>query len=139
MAFDWIMLLPSVVFTRIKTEFSSTIKSRFKMDDRNFSTTNSSDTPSVFPFVYVNLLPAVEEGQDLYGKYINAGLFTFQVDVYDNQMQDNARAVMTEVIRIMKNMRFEIIAMPEFETTGNTHRCTARFRRLIGANEYNRL
>lgn len=131
---DWIMLLPSVVFTRIKEEFSETIKTAYGMTGSNFSTTDSSNKKAIFPFVYVHLLPAIEQGQTLDGETVNAGLFTFQIDVYDNQSQNRARQVMSEVVRIMKSMRFDIVSMPEFQS-GDTHRCTARFRRIIGSGD----
>ena len=131
---DWIMLLPSVVFSRIKGEFSEEIKTSYGMTGSNFSTTDSSNTKAVFPFVYVHLMPGIEQGQTLDGETVNGGLFTFQIDVYDNQSQNRARQVMREIVRIMKSMRFQIVAMPEFES-GDTHRCTARFRRAIADND----
>ena len=133
MSSTWIMQLSSIVFTRVKTEFSEKIKTKLKMTNNNFSTTDSQNKKAVFPFVYINLLPAVEQGMDLEGIDINGGLFTFQIDVYDNQTQARAREVMGEVVRIMKAMRFEITAMPSFESTDDIERMTARFRRLIGA------
>lgn len=135
MSADWIMLIPSVIYSRIVSEFSKDIKTKYKMNDDNFSSVGSSDAPSIFPFVFINLLPAVEQGRDLEGTSINVGLFTFQIDVYDNQTQQRARTVMGEIVRIMKKMRFEITAMPSFDSTNGTHRCTARFRRLVGAGD----
>ena len=129
---DWVSRVPSIVFSRIKNEFSKEIKEKYSMTDKNFSTVGSSDTPAVFPFVYVKLLPAVEMGMDLDGKSINAGLFTFQIDVTDNKSQSRAKSVSFEILRIMKNMRFEVTAMPDFEDTKDTHRSTMRFRRVIG-------
>ena len=132
MSSDWIMRIPSTVFTRIKSQFSEKIKTKLKMTDSNFSTTDSQNKKAVFPFVYVNLLPAVEQGIDLEAININGGLLTFQIDVYDNQTQARARKVMGEVVRIMKTMGFEVIAMPSFDSTDDTERMTARFRRSIG-------
>lgn len=131
---SWIMLLPSLVFTRIKEEFSNKIKTEYKMGDANFSTTDSANKKAVFPFVYVHLLPAVEEGLTFEGNIVNGGLFTFQIDVYDNKTQNRARQVMTEIVRIMKSMGFNIVAMPEFDST-DTHRCTARFRKMIARED----
>lgn len=57
-------ILQSTVFSRIKDNFPKTIKvnkQTIKMTDDNFSTVGSSDTPAVFPFVYVKLLPGVEQ------------------------------------------------------------------------------
>lgn len=130
---DWTDRISSVVFTRIKNEFSSTIKKNYKMKDENFSTVGSSDTPAVFPFVYIQLLPSVEQGQDIEGNTINAGLFTFQIEVTDNQTQERAKEVMSEVKRIMKSMRFTVQCTPTLEDTKDTHRAIMRCNRIIGS------
>lgn len=130
---DWTDRISSVVFTRIKNGFSSTIKTKYKMTSSNFSTVGSSDTPAVFPFVYVQLLPSAEQGQDIEGNTINAGLFTFQIEVTDNQTQARARDVMSEVKRIMKSMRFTVQCTPTLEDTKDTHRAIMRCNRIIGS------
>ena len=130
---DWTDRISSVVFTRIKNEFSSTIKTKYKMTSSNFSTVGSSDTPAVFPFVYVQLLPSAETGQDLEGATINAGLFTFQIEVTDNQTQARAKDVMSEIKRIMKSMRFTVQCTPTLEDTKDTHRAIMRCNRIIGS------
>lgn len=130
---DWTDRISSIVFTRIKNEFSSTLKTKYQMADSNFSTVGSSDTPAVFPFVYVQLLPSVEQGQDLEGNEINAGLFTFQIEVTDNQTQARAKDVMSEVKRIMKSMRFTVQPTPTLEDTKDTHRAIMRCNRIIGS------
>ena len=130
---DWTDRISSVVFTRIKNEFSSTIKKNYKMKDENFSTVGSSDTPAVFPFVYIQLLPSAEQGQDIEGNTINAGLFTFQIEVTDNQTQARAKDVMSEVKRIMKSMRFTVQCTPTLEDTKDTHRAIMRSNRIIGS------
>ena len=132
---DWYMMIPLMVFTRLKQNFSQTIKQTYNMTDKNFSTVGSSNAPAVFPFVYVNALPATEQGRDLQGTSVNGALFAFQVDVYSNKTQNEARKVMSEITRIMKTMGFEINGMPSFEITKDVHRMTARFRRLFGAND----
>ena len=132
---DWTDRISSVVFTRIKNEFSSTIKKNYKMKDENFSTVGSSDTPAVFPFVYIQLLPSTEQGQDIEGSTINAGLFTFQIEVTDNQMQERTKDVMSEVKRIMKSMRFTVQCTPTLEDTKDTHRAIMRCNRIIGSDD----
>ena len=131
----WTMMVPSMIFTRIKNEFSAKTKEKYKMTDKNFSTVGSSDTPAVFPFVYVKMLEPLETGRDLEGISINAGIYTFQIDVTDNKSKSNARAAMTEVLRVMKKMAFQVIQMPVYEDTKDVHRCTARFRRTISEND----
>ena len=132
---DWTDRISSVVFTRIKNEFSSSLKTKYKMTSSNFSTVGSSDTPAVFPFVYVQLLPSAEQGQDLEGTTINAGLFTFQIEVTDNQTQARAKDVMSEVKRIMKSMRFTVQCTPTLEDTKDTHRAIMRCNRRIGSSD----
>lgn len=135
MSVEWDELVPSTVFTRIKTSFSDGLKTKYKMTDKSFSTAGSSDTPAVFPFVRVQLLPGTEEGEDLEGDTINAEKFSFQIDVTDNQSQTRAKEVMREVKRIMKSMRFSGASMPTQDDTKDTYRQTARFSRQIGSGD----
>ena len=130
---DWTDRISSVVFTRIKNEFSSSLKTKYKMTSSNFSTVGSSDTSAVFPFVYIQLLPSSEAGQDIEGNTINAGLFTFQIEVTDNQTKERAKDVMSEVKRIMKSMRFTVQCTPTLEDTKDTHRAIMRCNRIIGS------
>ena len=132
---DWADRISSVVFTRIKNEFSGSLKTKYKMTSSNFSTVGSSDTPAVFPFVYIQLLPSTEQGQDIDGNTINAGLFTFQIEVTDNQTQARAKDVMSEVKRIMKSMRFTVQCTPTLEDTKDTHRAIMRCNRIIGSDD----
>ena len=132
---DWTDRISSVVFTRIKNEFSSTLKTKYKMTNSNFSTVGSSDTPAVFPFVYIQLLPSSEAGQDIEGNTINAGLFTFQIEVTDNQTKERAKDVMSEVKRIMKSMRFTVQPTPDIQDTKDTHRAIMRCNRRIGSDD----
>ena len=132
---DWTDRISSVVFTRIKNEFSSSLKTKYKMTSSNFSTVGSSDTPAVFPFVYIQLLPSSEQGQDIEGKTINAGFLTFQIEVTDNQTQASAKDVMSEVKRIMKSMRFTVQPTPDIQDTKDTHRAIMRCNRRIGSDD----
>ena len=132
---DWTDRISSVVFTRIKNEFSITLKTKYKMTSSNFSTVGSSDAPAVFPFVYIQLLPSTEQGQDIEGNTINAGLFTFQIEVTDNQTQTRAKDVMSEVKRIMKSMRFTVQCTPTLENTKDTRRAIMRCNRRIGSDD----
>lgn len=132
---DWTDRISSIVFTRIKNEFSNTLKTKYKMTSSNFSTVGSSDTQAVFPFVYVQLLPSTEQGQDTEGNTINAGLFTFQIEVTDNQTQARAKDVMSEVKRIMKSMRFTVQPTPDIQDTKDTHRAIMRCNRRIGSSD----
>lgn len=135
---DWTDIISSSVFTRIKNEFPKEIKvgdKTIQMEDKNFSTVGSSSNPAVFPFVYVQLLPSAEQGQDIDGDRINAGLFTFQIEVTDNQSQTRAKAVMSEIKRIMKSMRFTVQPTPDIQDTKDIHRAIMRCNRIIGSGD----
>ena len=132
MGAEWIMQLTPMIFTRIKNDVS---KKYNNLTNENFSSTGTGKTPAEFPFIYIQSLPAVEKGQDLEAISINSGLFTYQIEVTDNQTQSKANAIMTEIIKIMKRMSFEVVAMPIFENTESAYRCVARFRRQIDEND----
>lgn len=102
---------------------------------QNVAMYSNSDIPSVFPFVFVDLIDSSEQGQDLEGKTVNGGLFSFQIDVYHNSSPQEAKKLMMEVVQIMKSMRFDIVGIPLFNRQDGIHRCTARFRRMIGADD----
>lgn len=132
----WVMIIPSIIFTKIKTEFSSKLKEKYDMTDKNFSTVGSSDTPAVFPFVYIQSIEPIETGMDLEATNINGGIFSFQIDVTDNQSQYRAKEVMTEVLRIMKKMGFQCKPMPSFDdSVKDVKRMVARFQRAIDEND----
>ena len=132
----WVMIIPSIIFTKIKTEFSSKLKEKYNMTGKNFSTVGSSDTPAVFPFVYLQSIEPIETGMDLEATNINGGIFSFQIDVTDNQSQYRAKEVMTEVLRIMKKMGFQCKPMPSFDdSVKDVKRMVARFQRAIDEND----
>lgn len=120
----------SIVFTRIKGKLPQNLKTKY--NDLSFTTSNKVQATAKFPNVYVHLLPAVEKGRDLEGLTINGGLFTFQIEVTDSQSQNIADEVMQGVVTIMKSMRFEVMAFPEFRNADSAYRSVARFRRVIG-------
>ena len=132
---DWVDTIPSVVFTRIKTEFSQKIKDKYGMTNENFSTKIANESTAKFPFVSIRMLPSTEKGNDNEGIEINAGLFAFQVDVTDNKSQSRAKDVMSEVKRIMKSMQFISYEIPNFDNSQDVNRMTARFRRSIGKSD----
>ena len=90
---------------------------------------------TIFPTIYVHELVGVEQGKDLEGQSINAVLETFQIDCITNTKQSDAKQIMRVVADVMKELRFEIVSMPEFKSQDKVYRSTARFRRVIGRND----
>lgn len=108
MGVEWVMYLQSQIFTRIKNEFSEKLKKDYGMTGLNFSTEQKKQTNPIFPFVRIQALEPIPNGEDLERCAIN-GLknYTLQIDVTDNQ-QDSKRAkrVVYEVLRVMVKMHF---------------------------------
>ena len=129
----WISDIESNVFSRIKTE--GTIALRKKYPNIFFTAEEESDDNPVFPTVYVQELSGLEQGRDIESSEINAVLSSFQVDVSDNKEKANAKAVMSQVIKTMKAMRFEVIGTPTYRKINGVYIGTARFRRTIGKND----
>ena len=137
----WTFDIPTMVYSRIMADFSEDLKTKYKFKKitvngnttwRNFSTSQVSETAPIFPYITVIELPGAERGQDLEGTSINAALFTFQVDVFDNVSETRTKKCMEEVVRIMKTMRFQIPTMASFESKPQEYRMTTRFQRLLG-------
>lgn len=102
------------------------------MTASNFSTVGSSDTPAVFPFVYVEELPCNPNGEDLERCSIN-GLrdYTLQIHVTDNKSQTRAKEIAYEVARIMVKLHFSCRGPYPSNTQGNTHSYVLRCSRNI--------
>ena len=92
-------------------------------------------TGTIFPTIYVHEMSGTEKGQTIDGQSINAVTATYQVDVIVNTQQSDAKKILAIVANVFKRMRFEVISMPEFDSEEKIYRSTARFRRLIAAND----
>ena len=67
---------------------------------------------------------------------LSIAAFTACSAAQTNSENTTAREVMTELLGIMKSMRFQCVSIPSFITsTNDTHRMTARFSRIIGVND----
>lgn len=92
-------------------------------------------TGTIFPTIYVHEMNGAEKGQTIDGQTINAVADTYQVDVIVNTQQSDAKKILAIVASVFKRMRFEVISMPEFDSEEKIYRSTARFSRLIAAND----
>lgn len=140
----WTFEIPTIVFSRVMDDFSEDLKTKYKMQKikvngvttwKNFSTSQVSETPPIFPYITIISLPADPRGRDLEGKTINGGLFTFQVDVFSNKNEKECEKCMEEVTGIMLSMAFEPKPMPSFDSKPQEYRMTACFSRVIGAGD----
>lgn len=126
-------MLESIIFSRLKAEFSPKIKEKYK--DLNFTTQEESKVKPKFPNVYVYLIPGTEIGQTTEGDVFEGGLFTFQIRVTNNSGQTAVQEIINEIVKLMKKMRFQMIATPVYENDSDTQWSVARFRRAIAEND----
>lgn len=132
MGVEWVSRLQSMIFSRVKNEFSETLKTKYKMTSNNFSTVGSSDTPAVFPFVYVEELESQEVGSDLDGVDTNGLRYSVRIHTFDNKSQTNAKSIAYEVRRIMKSMRFSCSTPIPQNVVNNIHSYVLQCSRVIG-------
>lgn len=126
-------ILESIIFSRLKAEFSPKIKAKYK--DLNFTTQEESKVKPKFPNVYVYLMPGTETGLTLERTVFEQGLFTFQIRVTNNSGQTAVQEITNEIIKRMKKMSFEIVGTPVYENDADTQWSVMRFRRTIGRND----
>lgn len=103
------------------------------MGNANFTTDETSNKANLsFPNVLVNLLTPTETAEDLEQCHINGGVFTFQIEIADNQTSKaRAKEVAVEINRIMKQLRFHAVMIPTATVTSDGVRYIARYRRSI--------
>ena len=92
-------------------------------------------TGTIFPTIYVHEMRGTEIGETIDGQTMNGINSTYQVDVIVNTQQSDAKKILAIVASVFKRMRFEVISMPEFDSEEKIYRSTARFSRLIAAND----
>lgn len=129
----WANNLPNQIFSLIKARAEPKIKKNFP--NVNITDKGKSATKAVFPTVYIKTLSLVEMERDMDGDTINALQITVQADVTTNTSQSDVRKVMAIVEEEFKRLRFQIIAMEEFDGSANPYRSTMRCKRIVGAND----
>ena len=132
---NWISLIQSNIFTRIKMDFSQDIKDELGMTGSNFSTEDNQNKKALFPFVYIWFMPSNSKDTDLERKIIESIDFSIQIEVFDNKKQSRAKKVANEVMRIMTELSFPPQPIPYFDNQGDTIRMVSRYTRTMDWND----
>lgn len=130
---SWAYDIESTIYSIVKAKTYSAIKKKYP--NLLFTNKGQSDSSPTFPTVYIHMLAPTEQGRTIDGQSINGLLVTFQVDVSTNTSSSDVRWVTSEIAEVFKAMRFEAKPMPETSYADKIYRSTARFRRVIGAND----
>ena len=68
--------------------------------------------------------------------YYTTDLFKSPDQLFYKHLADDVNFLgKTTYADVMKELRFEIVSMPEFKSQDKVYRSTARFRRVIGRND----
>ena len=130
---SWAYDIETTIYSIVKSKTYSEIQKKYP--SLLFTDKGQSDSSPVFPTVYIHMLPPTEQGRTIDGQAINGLLVTVQVDVTTNTSGSDARWVMSKIAEAFKELRFNGQSMPELTYTDKIYRSTARFRRVIGAND----
>lgn len=130
---QWAYDLEKKIFSIVKDRVGDKLKSKYP--NAYITDIEKNTSKAIFPTVYIHELPGVEKASDLEGISINAVQETLQIDVITNTSQSDANKVMAVILEEFKRMCFRITAMPEFKSTGETYRSTARVRRIISHDD----
>ena len=123
----------SKVVTRLTYYLEKEFSARFP--DLQVVTDDLITRPSKWPTVWCRSIQNVERDRDLEADRINGVMATFQIEVYDNASQENAKDVGNSVTAIMKSMAFDGIQLPEKDTVSGVWRVIGRYRRYIAADD----
>lgn len=121
------------VLNRISNDYPAYLKAQYP--DIKFTTSSRDLATTRFPLVYIHLSPSPEIGEDLSGDSINGINATIDISVIDNHSQTRAKSVLSQVLLIMKSMRFRIVEIPYYDNGDSTYKCIARCKRIVGAND----
>lgn len=129
----WAYLLGKKIYSTVSYKAENMLKDDYP--DIRITDNGKANSKPKFPTVYIHELPGQEIWQTLDGQDINGVLETIQVDVTTNTDPSDARKVMSVVADIFKKMRFKVNQMPELDFGEEVYRSTARFQRVVGAND----
>lgn len=126
---DWYTNLESKIFTIVKARLKKSYA------DAVFVTIDENNTKTKFPSVLIKEMDGYEQGMDLQGETINALLYTMQITVTSDKTKKEATKIMSDVIPIMKSLRFTLVSLPVVLQDTNKYYSVARFRRMIGSGD----
>lgn len=130
----WTMDIGSAVLSKLRSKGTKALVNDYP--NINFTDSDRASSTPKFPTVYYHEISSPETGQTMDGASLNGVLYSVQIEVTDNGTTSlTTKTVMSKVVDIMKEMRFQVVGTPEFQNTQNVFRMVARFRRTIGYND----
>lgn len=129
MANTWFSQIESYTFTDIKYNLKDKLTAPYPK--LKCTTKGENTMPSVFPTLYMHILSPIEYAQDLENDEVNAVLATIEIQVFSNVSENDANKIMSDTISVMKNLRWNVISLPDPQTVDGVSFTIARFRQLV--------
>lgn len=129
----WYEQLESKIYTVVSYRMKKALDGKTSKAIK-FTSVGESDGVPYFPTCYIHELEPAEQGNDLFGKSINAVLETMECIVYTRDKKE-CKEILQECVFQMKQLGFSVTAMPIISTKDNVHNGVSRFRRIIGADD----
>lgn len=129
----WYENVESRILTLVRYRMQKALKDKTSKTIK-FTADGESDAAPYFPTCYIHGLQPMETGGDLEGRTINALIETIEVQSFCRDRQE-CILIMNEAVYQMKQLAFEVTAMPIISTTNNVAQGVARFRRVIGGGD----
>ena len=121
------------ILSRVFTQVTYMLKKKYK--NLNCTTKGENVGTATFPTLYMRELPAVEMGNDLENKTINAVMCTIEIQVFTKDDETKCKAIINDAVSEMKRFSFNVTAMPIVETEDRISKGVARFRRMVGSSD----
>lgn len=132
----WYTEIEDKLYNVVKTRIVKALRTRATpITGVHYTNENASDAPAAFPTWYFHELQPAEMGNDLENVTINAVLDTIEIVVFDSD-RSRGKIIMNESVAQMKNLAYSVTMMPIVLRIDNVYQITARFRRMIGADDF---
>lgn len=124
------------VESKYRSYFMARLKKALPDYTFNFPVEELNSTPTKFPTVFFHEVAQSETGNDLENSGINAVMETIEVQVITNDTLSENKDITATTTLLMKQMRFNAVALPTYLKEGeNIRRSIARYRRIIGCDD----
>lgn len=124
---NWYSQIQSIIFTKVQYMLKKTYPTL------KCTTKSQNETPASFPTLYLHEMQPVEVGQDLTNETVNAIRSTIEIQVWTNTTDLDCRNILDSAVTEMKNLHYNISALPVIESQDRLSWGVIRCTRIIGS------
>ena len=120
----------TILYLRLSDEYQDKYPKPIKITSKGQNLTDAD-----LPCVYIQELSTMELGRELEPGEICAIQADYQIEVYSNMSQDEAKKIAGSVTQVMKDLGFGVMVLPYPVNMNGIYRVVSRFRRAIGSDD----